>query len=123
MPKGGAHNQNPSPETRFGGPRGNTPGKTSEQRQAEIRNAWLATKIRGQMLEALATAIEETPASALTRIEPAALKLLKDAEDRGLGTPKASVDISNDDGSLKQEPVRDIVLEALKTIHAKPDAG
>jgi hypothetical protein len=110
-------------ETRFGGPRGNIPGKTSEQREAEIRNAWLATKIRAQMLEAVATMVDGNPAAALERIDPATLKLLKDAEDRGLGTPKASVDVNNPDGNLKPAPVGEMVQELLAAIHAKPDAG
>lgn len=110
-------------ETRFGGPRGNIPGKTTEQREVEIRNAWIATKVRAQLLEALANSIDGNPAAALERIDPATLKLIKDAEDRGLGTPKASVDVNNPDGNLKPAPVGELVQELLEAIHAKPDAG
>jgi hypothetical protein len=35
---------------------------------------------------------------------------------------KETVDVSNDDGSLKHEPVRDLAVEILKAIHAKPAA-
>jgi len=120
VPRG---NPNPSPSTRFGAPGGNTPGRTTEQREAEIRNAWIATKIRAQMLEAVAARLEDNPAAALDRIDPATLKLIKDAEDRGLGTPKASVDLNNPDGNLKPAPVGEMVQELLEAIHAKPDAG
>lgn len=46
------------------------------------------------MLDALATLLKNNPAAALERIDPATLKLIKDAQDRGLGTPKASVDVT-----------------------------
>lgn len=115
MPRG---NPNPSPETRFGGPRGNIPGATSEQRQMEIRNAWLATKIQAQMLEAVAASVENDPAASLARIDPATLKLIKDAQDRGLGAPKASVDVTNADGTLQRAPIQELVVAALTKIHA-----
>jgi hypothetical protein len=114
MAKGG-HRK--SPDTRFGGPRGNTPGKSGLQREMEISNAWLATQLRAQMLQELVATVKNNPAAILARIEPATLKLIKDAEDRGLGTPKASVDITNSDASLKPEP-RDIV-EALRRKYAE----
>jgi hypothetical protein len=114
-PKG---NPNPSPSTRFKpGQIANPRGKTSEQRQLEISNAWLATQLRAQMLQELVATVKDNPAAILARIEPATLKLIKDAEDRGLGTPKASVDITNSDASLKPEP-RDIV-EALRRKYAE----
>lgn len=122
--KGVATNRNPSPATRFGaGVSGNPIGKTSEQRATEIRNAWIATQIQGQMLEELADVIAERKGAALARIDTPTLKLIKDAQDRGLGTPQASVSISNPDGSLKPEPVAGMVKELLQAIHAKPDAG
>lgn len=115
MPRG---NPNPSPSTRFG--TGNvSPGKTSEQRKAEIRNAELATKIRTRLLEAVQAALQDDPstANALARIEANILKLIKDSEDRGLGQPKAAVDVSNDDGSLQQGPILEAVLAALAAKH------
>jgi hypothetical protein len=119
MPRGNPKgNPNPSPATRFKpGQIANPRGKTSEQRQMEIRNAWIATEIQAQMLAAVAATLEHDKASALSRIEPSTLKLIKDAQDRGLGTPKASVDLMNSDGSLKPEPVAAKVLAALTQIH------
>jgi hypothetical protein len=111
-------NPNPSPATRFGaGVSGNPIGKTSEQRQIEIRNAWLATTIQAQMLEAVAATLQNDPAAALSRIEPSTLKLLKDAQDRGLGTAKASVDVTNSDGSLTPEARQSVLLEILAKRH------
>lgn len=102
MPKGRATNRNPSPATRFGaGVSGNPIGKTSEQRQAEIRNAWLATKIQEKMLEAVAAMIDSNPAAAIERIDPPTLKLVKDAQDRGLGTPQGAVDITTNGKDMR----------------------
>lgn len=118
MPRG---NPNPSPSTRFGTGNGPSPGKTSEQRKAEIRNAEIATKIRTRLLEAVNAALQDDTSTdnALARIEANILKLIKDSEDRGLGQPKASVDLSNQDGTLKPEPIQEAVLAALAAKHAK----
>ena len=83
-------NANPSPATRFGaGNRANPSGKTSAQRSCEYRNAEAATLIRERLLNALAASLAEAPdnAAVLEHLTPATLKLLKDAEDRGLGAP------------------------------------
>ena len=69
------------------------------------------------MLEAVAATLENDPAAALARIEPSTLKLLKDAQDRGLGTPQASVDVSNKDGTLQRAPIQELVVAALTKIH------
>lgn len=115
MPRG---NPNPSPETRFKpGKIANPKGRTSEQRQAEVRNAWLATDIRTKLLERLQASLEDEAvlAEAVNNID--LLKLLKDAEERGLGSPKANLDLSNSDGTLQRVPTRDAVLAALAKKH------
>lgn len=117
MPRG---NPNPSPATRFKpGTIANPRGKTSEQRAAEMRNAQIATEIRGRMLEQLHARVldDETGSQAIAAIDADVLRLLKDSEDRGLGTPKASVDISNADGSLQREPIQAEVIKALAKLH------
>jgi hypothetical protein len=119
MPRGNPKgNPNPSPSTRFGAPGGPAVGKTSEQRQLEVRNAWIATEIRGRLLDAVKATLQEDTSTenALARIEANVLKLLKDSEERGLGAPKASVDLTNSDGSLKSRQ-EDAVLDALTKIH------
>lgn len=100
-------NPNPSPETRFKpGDVNNPVGKTSAQRRMEIENAERATRIRGRMLadlereldrleaEALETGASQT--TAIASIKADILKLLKDTEDRGLGTPKQSITHGSD---------------------------
>ncbi len=98
-------NPNPSPETRFKpGDSGNPVGKTSAQRQAELANAERATRIRGRMLEALENELDkldreadgEVKTAAIAAIKADILKLLKDTEDRGLGTPKQSIQHGSD---------------------------
>lgn len=112
-------NKNPSPATRFKvGQRANPQGKTSRQRELEIENAELATKIRARLLKAVHAVVEQaTDEQALAQVEADVLRLLKDSEDRGLGAPKASVDISNPDGSLQREPIQKKVIAALSKIH------
>jgi hypothetical protein len=112
-------NPNPSPATRFKpGQVGNPSGKTGLQREMEIRNAQIATEIRGRLLDAVKATLQEDTSTenALARIEANVLKLLKDSEERGLGAPKASVDLTNSDGSLKSRQ-EDAVLDALTKIH------
>ena len=102
----------PPKSKRFGQPGGNTPGATSAQRQMEIANAEIATRIQSRLLEALHGQMLEDPTK-LTIIESyiktEVLKLVKDAQDRGLGTPKQSVNLSSADGSMT--PTR-ITIEA-----------
>lgn len=99
MPKG---NPNPSPETRIGKPRGPSPGQTKEQVAISRRNAETAMRIREKLLAAAEkklTVLGESDA-ALEFIEAAMLKLLKDAEDRGLGTAVQSLNVESPNGSM-----------------------
>lgn len=86
----------PPLETRFGaGNKANPSGKTSEQRKMEIQNAERATRIRGRFLEALEGLMLEHPEKETIieeRLTSEVLRLIKEAEDRGLGTAKQSVD-------------------------------
>ena len=122
--KGKVTNRNPSPETRIGAERGPLPGKTSEQRQAEIINAQLSTQIQTRFLSRLMSRLEdegtvdEAINAALDKLNLNGL--LKDAADRGFGTPKASVDLTNSDGNFKQEAamVAELVTDALTRFYA-----
>ena len=107
-------NPNPSPETRFNvGERANPNGKTSEQRKLEIENAERATRIAGKLLAALDEAtVDGAP---LDLIDPAVLKLIKDSQDRGLGTPKQSILHGNDPDSPM--PAQQV------TVYQLPDNG
>jgi hypothetical protein len=106
--------KNPPKNRQFGQPDGNPQGATSAQRQMEIANAELATQIRNRMLEALAGQMNEHPekeAIVEKLIKADILNLLKQAEDRGLGTPKQSIDLESPNGTMS--PTR-IVIEAAQ---------
>lgn len=78
----------------------NPGGKTSEQRQREIANAERATKLRERMLVALEKQLDEALEAEDVKIDAAAvgaiqsdnLRLLKDTEDRGFGSPTAKIE-------------------------------
>lgn len=119
-------NKNPSPATRFGAPRGPASGKSSEQKLAEVRNAELATKIRARMLEAVHNTVTQVQAdgSVLDHIEANILKLLKDAEDRGLGTPQSNVDVTTNGKDMPGAiDLSNVSSEALAEIVAARDAA
>ncbi|UNY40264.1 terminase small subunit [Paracoccus phage vB_PmaP_KLEP18-1] len=104
MPRG---NPNPSPDTRIGGPRGPQPGKRAGQRSMEIANAEAATRIRTKLLEELELSLEGAEgARALAEIRADVLKLLKDSEDRGLGSARQAIDHTSSDGSMKPTVIK-----------------
>ena len=98
-------NPNPSPSTRFGaGNNANPIGKTSEMRSRELSNADKALKIREKLLVALGEKLENMmPGQMSEEMDVVLLKMLKDAEDRGLGAPVQAV--TNPDGSLRPSVV------------------
>ena len=115
-------NPNPSPGTRFkAGDPANPVGKTSEQRRLEVANAERATRIRGRMLEALEAELDKLDreseshdkTAATAAIKADILKLLKDTEDRGLGTPLQSIKHSGDD-EAPVRMVRHVVIDPPK---------
>ena len=102
----------PPVHSQFGaGESGNPIGKTSKQRDAEIANAEKATMVRGRLLDAVIEATSAGDASALQFIEAGVLKLLKDAEDRGLGTSVQPVNLTGA-GPNGEHLVTRIVIEA-----------
>ena len=106
------------------GQSGNPGGKTSEQRKMEIANAERATKIRARMLEALEALMLEHPEKERIvddLIKGDNLRLIKEAEDRGLGTPVQSINHESKDGSMSPKDTGAAVLDALSRKHA-PDA-
>lgn len=83
----------PPKETQFKkGQSGNPGGISSETARLIRENAEKAALIRGRLLDAVVDTLESADASKLEMIEPSMLKLLKDAEDRGLGAPVQAVD-------------------------------
>lgn len=109
--------QFPNPDTQFQpGQSGNPGGKTSEHRKAEIRAAELAAKVQLDLVEALSNTLDKAAGDEdkLAAIKADVLKLLKDAQDRGYGTPKSSIDIESPDGSLSPPSVVQIVPVTAK---------
>jgi hypothetical protein len=79
------------------GQSGNPGGKTSAQRLLEVQNAEKATRIHGALLDQFVALIE---GGVTLDLEANLLKLVKDAQDRGLGQPKAEVEQT---GTMKHE--------------------
>jgi hypothetical protein len=105
----------PPKHTQFGAENGNPQGRTSAQRKMEIENAERATRIRGRFLEALEALMNEHPEKDKLieeRLTSEVLRLIKESEDRGLGTARQSVDHTSSDGTMS--PTR-IVIEAAET--------
>jgi len=99
----------PPVASQFGQPGGNAPGVTSEQRKAEIANAEKATLIRGRLLDAVMVATEA--GASLDHIEASILKLVKDAEDRGLGTAVQSINMESPNGTMTPQAITRTVID------------
>ena len=113
-------NPNPSPKTRFKpGQAANPGGKTSEQKRIEMRNAEMAMAIRERVLHAALAKLNELSTDEVLEgyVDAAMLKLLKDAEDRGLGNPVQPH--TSPDGSMTPRVFGDAVLDALKRKHGE----
>jgi hypothetical protein len=97
-------------------------GKTSEQKRLELANAEAAMRIRARALHAVEAKLNESSTDEAIKmlVEAAMLKLLKDSEDRGLGSPVQP--ISNPDGSMRPVDHTAALISALQAKHApKPD--
>jgi len=110
------------------GQSGNPGGKTSQQRALEIANAERATKIRARMLEALEGMMNEHPEKesiVADLIKSDFLRLIKEAEDRGLGTPVQSVNVESPNGTMTPKGVdlSKLSTEALAELVAARDAA
>ena len=105
-------NPNPLPENQWKpGQSGNPGGKTSEHRKAEIRAAELAAIARLHLVESFARLVQGKASDddRLALMNSDALKLLKESEDRGFGTPQGKLDLSSEDGSMTPPSVVQIV--------------
>lgn len=97
--RGGNPNPVPRPENltphQFKpGQSGNPGGKSREQMRLERENALLALELRNKMLKDVTADVEQNESS-LSQIRMTVLRLLKEAEDRGLGTPVRTVDLQS----------------------------
>ena len=98
--------KDPPKETRFKkGQSGNPGGKTKEQKRIEIENAERAMRIRDRFLRSLEAKLNDSDMDAvLELLDPQALKLIKDSEDRGLGAPVQAH--TSPDGSFKPNVIK-----------------
>lgn len=92
-------------ETLFGGPRGPTPGKTREQKLAELEAAEKAAKARDIMLGAVLEQLEAVDANKLAFIQKDILALIHNALDRGWGKAQSNIDVTSSDGSASMPSV------------------
>ena len=118
----------PPKSRQFGQPNGNKPGLTSEAafalHEANEKTAKMylemISAVEGK-IEAMKTA-EDSPDeyAALVAIKGDILRLMKDIMDRSIGTPKSSVDLSSEDGSMSPQASQDAFLAAMR---AKGNGG
>lgn len=96
-------NPNPPPppvEHQFKkGQSGNPGGRTSEQRKMEVANAEAATRIRAALLAKMAAHIDPITGTFTDEMNSELLKLIKDSEDRGLGTPTNKQAFTDSEGN------------------------
>jgi hypothetical protein len=93
-------NPNPSPATRFK-PGHDLGGKTSEQRKLDYKTAEIAAKARNRLVSIIGKVLDDPEledAAALKMISTDVLRLLKDSEDRAHGTPKATTEVTGQNG-------------------------
>lgn len=113
----------PPKHRQFGQPNGNRPGLTSEAayalHEANEKTAKMylemITAVQGK-IEAMKTA-EDSPDeyAALVAIKGDILRLMKDIMDRHMGTPRQSMDLSSEDGSMSPaQATQDAFLAALR---------
>jgi len=104
------------------GQSGNPGGKSSEHRKAEIKAAELAAMVQADLVEALYNTLQQAEGdeAKLGAIKADVLKLLKDSQDRGFGSPQQHIDNTSSDGSMTPAANSgDAVLEALNRKHAQ----
>lgn len=102
------------------GQSGNPGGKSSEHRKAEIKAAELAAMVQADLVEALHNTVRDAAndQDKLDQIRSDVLKLLKDSQDRGFGSPQQHIDNTSSDGSMTPTAQSgDAVLEALNRKH------
>lgn len=113
-------NPDPSRDTRFGAENGNQPngGKTSAQRLAEYEAAEKSAILRNMALSCIMEKIgrgKMSDADLELVLNPSALKLFKDSEDRAHGTPKATQEMSGPNGgAIPVSEVRYTVFDPVK---------
>lgn len=119
--------QFPNPSTQFKpGQSGNPGGKTAAHRQAEVDAAELAAKSRLDAVRAFANLMNgcATDEDRAALVSSDVLRLWKESEDRGFGSPQQHIDNTSSDGSMTPtSQTGDAVLEALRRKHTPETDG
>ena len=94
------------------GNKGNPKGKTSEQKKLEYQNHELALQAKNRFLRALVAKQEEQSTDEVLEGMSGAdiLRLIKDAEDRVVGTPRQSIDVESPQGTMTPQIVERIIV-------------
>ena len=115
--------QFPNPSTQFKpGKSGNPGGKSAEHRKAEVDAAEAAAKSRLAAVQAFANLMNgcATDEDKAALVSSDVLRLWKESEDRGFGSPQQHIDNTSSDGSMTPaSQTGDAVLDALSRKHAK----
>lgn len=100
-------------------------GKTSAQRQAEVKAAEIAANVRLAALIRMQEKIDGGELDALDAVTSDNLRLFKDSEDRAHGTPKQSVEHTGEGGGPIQTTLDVSALSdgALREIMAAKSAS
>ena len=107
-------NPDPSPETRFKpGQSGNPGGISSEMKALIAENAEKAVRIRAALLAKVSALIDEETGELRGDVTGEILKLVKDSEDRGFGSPKQTL------AGDEENPIRFGMIERVIVDPAK----
>lgn len=106
----------------------NRAGVSSKARLAWLRAneaaaEFAAIQLEAHLSEAQTNLDAENKQAIIEMLTPQINALIKQATDRIEGTPKQSIDLSSEDGSMSPKADHsDAVLKALQAKHGKPDA-
>lgn len=133
MPKGRQENGLPPNPTGKGGFADNPENINRSGQSSKARLAWMraneaaaefaAIQLETHLAEAKIKLDADDKQSIIEMLTPQINALIKQAADRIEGTPKQSIDLSSEDGSMTPKGHSDAVLAALQAKHGKPDAG
>lgn len=108
----------PPKHMQFGQPGAPKPGESSEMRKKSLANAYKAQEIREKLLDGIIANMENKKPEEIAAMLDAALNtLIKDSENRGMGMPSSSVNLTSDDGTMSPSATQDAVMAALKAKH------
>jgi len=103
------------------GKSGNPGGKTAAQRRLEIENAEMATKLANEALRAKLEKVEAGEIAA-DELDANTIRMIKDAQDRGLGQPQQALDLTTD-GDRFYRPIDEMTVAEMEAELAELSKG